>query len=146
MTTEQHAIVRPHDTATPIGSETPTQGVAAQSQEIAEQTREADLVELSARFFRVLGDPTRIRLLQLLLDAPAGECSVGELVATLGAPQSRVSTHLGCLRWCGLVQMRREGKQVFYRVLDPRVRELLRLGGAVLHEHAAGVASCGLVR
>ncbi|MGH2514698.1 MAG: ArsR/SmtB family transcription factor, partial [Ktedonobacterales bacterium] len=64
----------------------------------------------------------------------------------LGAPQSRVSTHLGCLRWCGLVQMRREGKQVFYRVPDPRVRELLRLGGAVLLEHAAGVASCGMIQ
>lgn len=104
--------------------------------------RDADLY---ARFFRALGDPTRVRLLRLLLDAPAGECSVGELVAALGAPQSRVSTHLGCLRWCGLVQTRRVSKQVYYRVADPRVRELLVLSGAVLHDHAAGVASCGLV-
>ncbi len=94
----------------------------------------------------MLGDPTRIRVLQLLLDAPAGECNVGELVAALGVPQSRVSTHLGCLRWCGLVQTRRESKQVYYRVADPRVRELLALGSAILHDHAAGVASCGMVR
>jgi DNA-binding transcriptional ArsR family regulator len=102
--------------------------------------------ELYARFFRVLGDPTRIRLLHLLLAAPAGECSVGELVDALGAPQGRVSTHLGCLRWCGLVQTRREGRQVYYRVADPRVRELLVLGGAILQDHATGVASCGMIR
>lgn len=105
-----------------------------------------EVADLSARFFRVLGDPTRIRLLHLLLDAPVGECSVGELVMALGVPQSRVSTHLGCLRWCGLVQTRREGKQVFYRVADPRVRELLALGSAIQHDHAAGVASCGMIR
>jgi ArsR family transcriptional regulator len=105
-----------------------------------------ETAELHARFFRALGDPTRIRLLQVLTEAATGECSVGELVAAVDAPQSRVSTHLGCLRWCGLVQTRREGKQVYYRVADPRVRELLALGSAVLHDHAAGVASCGMIR
>lgn len=102
--------------------------------------------DLYARFFRALGDPTRVRLLELLLDSPVGECSVSELVAALDAPQSRVSTHLGCLRWCGLVQSRREGKQVYYRVADGRVRALLALAGALVRDHAAGVASCGMVR
>jgi ArsR family transcriptional regulator len=102
--------------------------------------------ELLARFFRVLGDPTRLRLIRLLLEAPAGECTVGELVAAVSAPQSRVSTHLGCLRWCGMVQTRREGKQVYYRVADQRVRELLTVGGALLRDFAAGVASCGVIR
>ncbi|HEX6818258.1 MAG TPA: metalloregulator ArsR/SmtB family transcription factor [Ktedonobacterales bacterium] len=107
-------------------------------------SREA--ADLQARFFRALGDATRVQLLHLLLASPAGECSVGELVIALGAPQNRISTHLGCLRWCGLVQARRLGKQVLYRVADPRVRELLVLGGAVLRDHAAGVAGCGIVR
>jgi ArsR family transcriptional regulator, cadmium/lead-responsive transcriptional repressor len=105
-----------------------------------------DGAELYARFFRALGDPTRVRILELLLMAPDGEYSVGELVATLEAPQARVSTHLGCLRWCGLVQARRDGKLVYYRVADPRVREVLQSAGAVVHDHAAGVASCGMVR
>jgi DNA-binding transcriptional ArsR family regulator len=105
-----------------------------------------EAADMSARFFRVLGDPTRIRLLHLLLDAPAGECGVGELVAALGVPQSRISTHLGCLRWCGLVQTRREGKQVYYRIADGRVRNVLILGGAILRDHAAGIASCGMIR
>lgn len=112
----------------------------------AERGLGEDSADLYARFFRALGDPTRVRLLSLLLDAPAGESSVGELVAAIHAPQGRVSTHLGCLRWCGLVQARREGKQVYYRVVDPRVRELFAVSGAVLRDHAAGVASCGLIR
>ncbi len=124
---------RDQDRATSI----PSGDTSAAAQEAA---------DLHARFFRALGDPTRIRLLQVLTEASSGECSVGELVAAVAAPQSRVSTHLGCLRWCGLVQTRREGKQVYYRVADRRVRELLALGSAVLHDHAAGVASCGMIR
>src|SRR5262249_60196580 len=104
--------------------------------------RGSDLADLSARFFRVLGDATRIRLLHLLLEAPSGECSVGELVVAMDAPQGRISTHLGCLRWCGLVQARRDGKQVFYRVADPRGRELLALGGAGARHSTAGAAGC----
>lgn len=125
------------------------QGDRAQSTAIAPaRDTSAPIAEadLYARFFRVLGDPTRIRLLRLLLDAPAGECSVGELVAALEAPQSRISTHLGCLRWCGLVQARRVGKQVYYRIADPRVRDLLVLAGAALRDHAAGIASCGIIQ
>jgi DNA-binding transcriptional ArsR family regulator len=102
--------------------------------------------ELHARFFRVLSDPTRIRLLHLLLDVPSVGRTVSELVAAVGAPQSRISTHLGCLRWCGLVLASREGKQVYYRIADPRVRELLALAGAVMRDLAASVASCGVIQ
>ena len=102
--------------------------------------------ELYARFFQVLSDPTRVRLLHLLLEAPDTGCMVSELVAALGAPQSRISTHLGCLRWCGLVQTARSGKQVYYRIADPRVRDLLSLGGAMMRDYAAGIASCGVIR
>ncbi len=121
---------------------------------ISEQSTAATLAEefarqdadLYARFFKVLGDPTRVRLLHLLLSAPEAGRAVGELVAILEQPQGRVSTHLGCLRWCGLVESERVGKQVFYRIADPRVRDILSLGGAVIREHAAGVASCGVIR
>jgi DNA-binding transcriptional ArsR family regulator len=102
--------------------------------------------ELYARFFRVLSDPTRVRLLHLLLEAPEAGRTVGELVAAIGAPQGRISTHLGCLRWCGLVQPYREGKYVYYRTADPRVRELLVVGGSMMRDHAAGIASCGVIR
>jgi DNA-binding transcriptional ArsR family regulator len=101
---------------------------------------EADLL---SRFFRALGDPTRLRLLSLLLER---ERTVTELVEVIGAPQGRISTHLGCLRWCGLVTARREGRQMLYAITDPRVRTLLGTADAMLRDYAAGVASCGVIR
>lgn len=98
---------------------------------------------LLARFFRALGDPTRLHLLTLLLER---EQAVSELVEAVGAPQGRVSTHLGCLRWCGLVTARREGRQMIYAVTDSRVRDLMRTAGAVMRDYAAGIASCGVIR
>lgn len=100
---------------------------------------DADLI---ARFFRTLGDPTRVRLLVLLLE---GERRVSDLVSYLGVPQSRVSTHLGCLRWCGLVEAHRVGKEQWYRLADPRIQALLCMGEAMLRDHAAAVASCQVI-
>jgi DNA-binding transcriptional ArsR family regulator len=67
----------------------------------------------AARFFRVLGDPTRLKILELLGE---GERTVGELVSAVGQPQPRVSTHLACLRHCGFVSTERRGKEVVYRL------------------------------
>jgi len=89
---------------------------------------------LDARFFRGLGDPTRLRIVQLLLD---GERTVSEIVREVGGLQGRISSHLMCLRWCGYVTTRREGKWVHYAVTDPRVRELVRLAQAIRRDHAA---------
>jgi ArsR family transcriptional regulator, cadmium/lead-responsive transcriptional repressor len=93
----------------------------------------------TSRFFQVLADPTRVRLLELLL---AGERNVGDLVGALGVQQGRVSSHLACLRWCGFVSTRREGKYVYYRLADARVVELLRLAHQMLAEHAGAIATC----
>ena len=95
--------------------------------------------ELDARFFRGLADPCRVRLLELLL---AGEKNVSELVEETGLAQNRVSTHLACLRSCGFVAARREGRFAYYQVTDPRVRELLRLARQVVAEHAAQILAC----
>lgn len=100
---------------------------------------EAGSVDLVARVFHGLADPTRLRIVQFLLD---GEKNVGELVAVLDAPQGRVSSHLMCLRWCGFVVTRRAGKYVYYRVADPRVAELVRLAQELLADNAQAVASC----
>src|SRR5215831_6817279 len=66
----------------------------------------ADGVELVAKFFRALGDPARLRLLEFLLPA---EHTVSECVAHIGLSQGRVSVHLACLADCGYVQVRRSG-------------------------------------
>jgi DNA-binding transcriptional ArsR family regulator len=96
--------------------------------------------ELLAKYFRGLGDPTRLRILRQL-DAN-GELSAGEIVRRLGLPQATVSTHLGCLRWCGFVATRREQRSVIYRITDPRVSELVALAEALLDDNAAHVACC----
>ncbi len=94
---------------------------------------------LTAKFFRALGDPTRLRILQLVLNE---EKNVTELVRLTGSPQGRVSSHLACLRWCGYVTARREGRRVYYRVTDPRVRELLLLAASLVREHTDRIRSC----
>src|ERR671911_883815 len=90
--------------------------------------------ELLAKSFRGLGDPTRLRILRLLNEA--AELSAGELVSRLEMPQATVSTHLGCLRWCGFVTTRREGRSVIYGIADPRVRELVALAESLLEDNA----------
>jgi DNA-binding transcriptional ArsR family regulator len=100
----------------------------------------ADLrTEVTSRFFQVLADPTRVRIVELLLD---GEKNVSELVAVLGMQQGRVSSHLACLRWCGFIGTRRDGKYVYYRISDSRVRDLMRLAHQLLADNAGDIASC----
>src|SRR5258705_7408857 len=96
--------------------------------------------ELVAKYFRGLGDPTRLRILELLEEE--GELAVGDLVEKLGIPQATVSTHLGCLRWCGFVATRREQRAVIYRVADERVGTLVALAHELLNNNAEHVAAC----
>jgi ArsR family transcriptional regulator, cadmium/lead-responsive transcriptional repressor len=98
---------------------------------------ESDLV---AKYFRGLGDPTRVRILELLREH--GELSVGDLVERLGQSQPKVSNHLACLRWCGFVESRRVHPSVYYSVADERVAQLLELGRALLADNAEHVAAC----
>jgi DNA-binding transcriptional ArsR family regulator len=96
--------------------------------------------DLVAKYFTVLSDPTRVRVLELLDEH--GELSVGDLVERLGQAQPKVSNHLACLRWCGFVTRERRHPNVYYRVADDRVLELLGLGRALLADNAEHVASC----
>src|SRR6266849_4507557 len=90
---------------------------------------ETDLV---AKYFRGLGDTTRLRILEFLRDGR--ELSVGELVQRLGEPQPKVSNHLACLRWCGFITARREHRTVYNRIADERVVEMLDLAHALLED------------
>jgi ArsR family transcriptional regulator len=95
--------------------------------------------EASARFFRVLGDPTRLAIVQYLLERPH---TVSELVNRLGVSQSRVSNHLACLRWCRFVTAERDGRQMIYSIGDPRMRRLLQLAAPMVREHEEHLAGC----
>ena len=72
-------------------------------------------MEEYARFFKVLGDATRLRIIRLLLEADRGIC-VCELVDALALPKYTVSRHLSELRKIGLIRERREGKWVLYSI------------------------------
>ena len=89
--------------------------------------------------FHGLSDPTRLAILLALLD---GERRVTELVATVGSSQPNVSNHLACLRECGLVTDRPDGRQVFYRIARPEVVAVLRSGAQLLACDGVEISLC----
>ncbi len=112
-------------------------GVASRATALA-PGRETLGDELLAKFVRGLGDPTRLRILDIL-EAPR---AVGDIVAHLEMPQSRISNHLACLKWCGYVATERQGRTIVYRVDDDRIRTLIDLAQNIAADNAAHVASC----
>ncbi len=102
----------------------------------------ASPASLTAKFFRGLGDPTRVRVLQLLLER---ERTVSQLVEATGVLQGRLSSHLACLRWCGFVTSRRAGREVFYSLADGRIPRLLSLAEEFLTERANEVDLCRVI-
>jgi DNA-binding transcriptional ArsR family regulator len=95
----------------------------------AARPRQPPIYALKAEFFRALGHPTRIRLLQQLRE---GERTVGALQAALELDSSGTSQQLAALRKQGLVESRRDGTSVYYRVKDPRTLELLELAKRII--------------
>ena len=78
-----------------------------------------------AETFKALGDPTRVRIVSLLVEA---ELCVCDVAAALGMSQSAVSHQLRTLRDLRLVRWRREGRQIFYTLDDDHVADLFRRG------------------
>jgi DNA-binding transcriptional ArsR family regulator len=86
-------------------------------------------LQQATRVFKLLGDPTRARLLYALLDG--GEVCVCDLAAAIGAAEATVSQALRLLRASDVVVARREGRLAYYRLADEHVRLLL----GVAREH-----------
>ncbi|MBM3153204.1 MAG: helix-turn-helix transcriptional regulator [Chloroflexi bacterium] len=78
-----------------------------------------------AELFRAFSDTSRVRIMSALVD---GEKNVGALAALVGISESAVSHHMRGLRQMKLVQARREGKEVYYRVEDEHIIELFQQG------------------
>ena len=85
--------------------------------------------QLKAELFRVLGHPVRVRILELLRD---GERTVGDLQQAIGLDSSGTSQHLSALRKVDMVESRREGTSVHYRLKDPRTSQLLEIARQIL--------------
>jgi DNA-binding transcriptional ArsR family regulator len=89
------------------------------------------LHQLKAEFFKTLGHPARIRVLELLSER---EMAVSELLPELRLEASNLSQQLAVLRRAGLVTTRREGSQVYYSLTSPQVAELLAVARVILTE------------
>ncbi|MCC7368771.1 MAG: helix-turn-helix transcriptional regulator [Chloroflexi bacterium] len=94
---------------------------------------------LKAKLFRGLADPSRLAILEILR---AGERTVSDVVEATGLSQPNVSSHLACLRDCGLVLSRQDGRFVYYRLADARVEDLLRQAEGILVSVADRVYAC----
>lgn len=96
-------------------------------------------VEVAAKLFHGLSDPTRLRILLALM---SHEQRVTDLVTAIGTSQSNVSGHLACLRDCGLVTSRPEGRQNYYSIATADVTELLSAAQRLLAAVGPAVALC----
>lgn len=96
---------------------------AAQVSVVAESLIDVDVASDLAELFRLLGDPTRVRILYALLEA--GELCVCDLAAVVGTSDTKVSQALRLLRGAGAVRNRRDGRNVYYRLDDAHVRMIL---------------------
>ena len=95
-------------------------------------------LERMARTFKGLGDPTRIKILAILMQ---GEVCVSDLACEVGISQSAVSHQLQTLRNLGFVSTRRDGQQIFYRIDDEHIGDLyLRAFEHSLHQDQKGAS------
>ncbi len=101
--------------------------VESVSRSLIDVDEASDLAEM----FRLLGDPTRVRILFALLEA--GELCVCDIAETVATTDTKVSQAMRLLRSAGVVRNRRDGRNIFYRLDDAHVRMLLDLS----REHLA---------
>jgi ArsR family transcriptional regulator len=92
-----------------------------------------EIPRLKAEFFKALGHPLRIRVLELLSDR---DRSVSQLLEDVAVEQPHLSQQLGILRRAGFVVARREGANVIYALADPRITELLAVSRQILLDMA----------
>lgn len=93
---------------------------------------------IRARFFHGLADPSRLAILDALLD---GEKTAGQVASEAGLSPSNASRHLACLKDCGLVEARQDWRHVHYR-LASGVAQLLEANEAFIERVAERVAAC----
>ncbi|GAA0903047.1 metalloregulator ArsR/SmtB family transcription factor [Virgisporangium ochraceum] len=89
------------------------------------------LYEVKAEFFKTLGHPVRIRILELLSER---DHSVGEILPEVAVEAANLSQHLAVLRRSGLVTSRKTGATVVYALTSPQVADLLRVARSILTE------------
>lgn len=100
------------------------------------------VLEETAARFALLGDPTRLLLLSVVLER--GECTVGELAAAANISTANASQHLRKLAMGGVLGRRRDGHQVYYRVVEATIGQLCDIVCASVQERARILARSGV--
>lgn len=103
----------------------------------------AESDEILMKFFKGLGDPTRLRIVEGLLEK---ERNVSELINLVRVPQSNISNHLACLKWCGYISSRKEGTSVYYQITDERVKKIVGLAREIIADHAENLYACTRIK
>ncbi|MCY1049023.1 ArsR/SmtB family transcription factor [Mammaliicoccus sciuri] len=96
-------------------------------------------IELKAHFIHGLSNKTRLTILELL---KLKEMTVNEIVEKSKISQSSISQHLTCLKGCGLVISRQEGKFVYYQIKNDQILALLQLIDSVVEDTEEDIACC----
>lgn len=98
-----------------------------------------DALDLKVKFIKGFGDKTRLQILESIKDQ---EKAVSQIVEEIKGNQSNISQHLACLKGCGIIVGRQEGKFMYYSIRDEQVKTLLRMFDLVLGEVEEQVADC----
>jgi DNA-binding transcriptional ArsR family regulator len=94
---------------------------------------------LKAKLFRGLADPSRLAIVEALR---SGEKAVSDIVQMTGLSQPNASSHLACLKDCGLVTSRQQGRYVYYSLADQRMEDVFSAIEGILADVAAHVYAC----
>ena len=103
----------------------------------------AESDEIFMKFFKGLGDQTRLRIVEALLEK---ERNVSELIRLIGVPQSNISNHLACLKWCGYITSRKNGTSIYYQITDDRVKKIVALAREIIADHAENLYACTRIK
>ncbi|TCP28897.1 ArsR family transcriptional regulator [Scopulibacillus darangshiensis] len=98
-------------------------------------------IETKTKFLRGFADKTRIQILDCLKN---GEKPVSQIVKEINGNQSNISQHLACLKGCGIIRGRQEGKYVYYSLRNAQVKQLLQMFDDVLFTVESDVRDCDM--
>ena len=103
----------------------------------------AESDEILVKFFKGLADSTRLRIVEALLEK---ERNVSDLIKLLKIPQSNISNHLACLKWCGYITSRKDGTSIYYQITDDRVKKIMGLAREIIADHAENLYACTRIK
>lgn len=100
---------------------------------------EKQMLDVKAKFIRGFADKTRLQILESIKER---EKTVSQIVDELKGNQSNISQHLSCLKGCGIISSRQEGKYIYYFLRNEQIYQLLNVMNVVFNQVEAEVASC----